>query len=82
MEQGVDYEKEGGALLVFAWIFAVLGGLLGIILSLGVIKGNVTLEDGSIHHKYNEKARTSAKFALGVSIAMIVLGYAIQIAAA
>jgi len=81
MEQGIDYEKEGGAALVFAWIFAILGGLLGIIISLSVIKSKVTLEDGSVHPKYNESARKSAKIALIVAIVMFVLGYAIQIAA-
>ena len=78
MEQGVDYEKEGGATLVFTWIFAILGGLLGIILSVGMITGKVKLEDGSRHHKYNEKARTSAKIALVVAIAMFVLGSVLQ----
>ena len=78
MQQGIDYEKDGGGLLIAAWIFAVLGGLLGIIFAMSILRSTVTLEDGSIKQKYNDKARNSAKIALIVAIVMFILGYVLQ----
>ena len=78
MEQGQDYDKKGGGLLVAAWIFSLLGGWLGIVFDTVILTGKVRLEDGTEVKKYNESARNSARIALIVSIIVMFLGYIVR----
>ena len=53
------YEEESAVgWLVAAYVFAILGGLLGIAFGISVFSGKVTLANGEKVHKYKSSHRT------------------------
>lgn len=57
MEKGVDYEKNATGWLIAVYIFAALGGFLGIIFGIMVYNDKVVLGDGTKVHKYKQSHR-------------------------
>ncbi|MBN2878630.1 MAG: hypothetical protein JXN65_03275 [Clostridia bacterium] len=55
---------------VAMWIFSILGGLIGIILSAGVVFGK--LPDGT--KRYSQKSRSSATIAFVIAVVVFALG--------
>ncbi len=71
-------QKAGTGLLVAGWIFSVLGGLIGLAIAAHIVMGKEKQEDGKQIHKYDEGSRKTGKIMMGVAIAMMVIGGALN----
>ena len=67
-------ETLGKGLLIVGWIFAFLGGLIGIAIGASIWNGKVKLSDGTKVPKYDESSRAKGKIIMTVGIVMFVLG--------
>ena len=67
-------QKVGTGLLIAGWIFAILGGLIGIAIGSSICNGKVKLSDGTKVHRYDEASRGKGKVILVVAIAMFAIG--------
>ncbi len=68
--------KASTGLMVAMWIFCVLGGLIGIIISASVLGA----KNADRTPKYDDRSRSQAKTALFVAIGVMVLSLIIQAA--
>lgn len=66
------YEKPSSALLIFGWIFSILGGWLGIVLACMIAFSKSKYN--KMLYRYDEASRKNGKIMLCVAIAMTVIG--------
>lgn len=67
----VDAGKSGGGLLVAGWIFAFMGGLVGLIIGIILRNKKFHLEDGRMAgYKYNKDSRDQGRAIIILSIVM------------
>ena len=64
----------GKGLLIAGWVFAILGGLIGIAIGGSVWNGTVKLSDGTKVPKYDEASRAKGKTITIVACIMFALG--------
>ena len=68
---GVTYpQKAGVGLIVAGWIFAVLGGLIGVAIGAVLMGGKVKTDSGEKVRRYDEKSRKRGIPILIVAIIM------------
>jgi len=73
MQEGVDYEKSAGAgWLIPGYLFAILGGLIGIFIGVHLMSGKITLPDGTKVKKFNQSSRTQGTIMLIIGIIAII----------
>jgi len=65
----IDEEKASTGKLVMMWIFAILGGIIGIAIASSIVRGKNA--DGS--PKYTKENRTQATVALVVAICLTII---------
>jgi hypothetical protein len=74
MKKGIDYEKNAGSgWLIAGYIFALLGGLIGIWIGSRLLFGKVKLTDGTIVKTYDESSRTQGTIILVLAIISIIV---------
>ena len=66
-------EVAGKGLLIAGWIFAFLGGLIGIVIGSIIWNGTVKLSDGTKVPKYDEASQAKGKTITIFAIVMLVL---------
>ena len=64
----------GRGLLVAGWIFAILGGLIGIAIGSSIWNGKVKLDDGTKTFKYDEASRGKGKVITIVASVLFIIG--------
>ena len=67
-------------LLIVGWIFAILGGLIGVIISSHIAYAGIKTPDGNFHYKYDFESRRKGRNMLIVCVSVMVLGLILQIA--
>ena len=67
-------EDAGKGLIIAGYIFAILGGLIGIVLGSSIAFGKVADASGEKVPRYSDGSRTHGKVILGIGITMIVIG--------
>ncbi len=73
MEQGQDYEKKAGVgLLIAGYIFAALGGLIGIGIGAYIAFGKVTLPDGTKAKKFDQSSTTQGIIIFVIAIVSLI----------
>jgi len=72
MQQGIDYDKKGGGWLVAGYIFALLGGLIGIIIGVIMMSSKVKLPDGTTVKKYDDSTRKQGTIILVIAIVAMI----------
>jgi hypothetical protein len=65
-------KKAGTGLVVVGYIFAVLGGLIGLIIGAIVAFGKDKTSDGTKYNRYDERSRKQGKIIFFIAIGMIV----------
>lgn len=65
-------KKVSSAIFVLGYIFAVLGGLIGLIMGLSIVFGKEKAGNGIKVLRYDEASRKQAKILTAVSIVFII----------
>lgn len=61
MIDGVDYNKPARGWLIAIYVFAILGGLLGVCFAVSVANSKIQLENGEKVYKYRHSDRVIAR---------------------
>ena len=73
--------KASTALLVIGWIFAILGGLIGMLIGASIWTGKVKDADGNKVYRYNEGSRKQGMIMFFIALAWMILGIILRAAA-
>lgn len=73
--------KASTVLLVFGWIFAVLGGLIGMLIGLSIWTGKAKNPDGAKVYRYAEGSRKQGMIMFFIAAAWFVIGIILRAAA-
>lgn len=76
-----DVEKKAGtALIVAGYVFAVLGGLIGVAIGANLRNSKVAVGDGRKMPKYDASSRKHGLIISVIALSMIVVGVGLNIA--
>ena len=67
-------------LLIAGWIFSVLGGLIGVIISSHIAFAKIKTPNGYFSYKYDLESRRKGRTMLIVCVSVMILGLIIQLA--
>jgi uncharacterized membrane protein YdbT with pleckstrin-like domain len=73
--------KASVALLVVGWIFAVLGGLIGMIIGLSIWTGKAKNPDGTKVDRYDAGSKKQGMIMFFIALAWMILGIILRAAA-
>jgi hypothetical protein len=77
-EEIKESDNNAVFLIVVAYIFALLGGILGILFGFQLLS-KMKLADGSYQYRYNKTSRNHGKVALTIAIISFVIGILIRL---
>lgn len=67
-------QKAGTGLIVAGWIFAILGGLIGLIIGAHIAFAKVPDANGQKVPKYDDGSRTQGKIMFAIACVVFALG--------
>lgn len=71
--EGKDYNKSAIGWLIAIYIFAVLGGLFGLIFGMMVYRNKVVLKDGTKVYEYKQQHRVLALIGAILSVISMII---------
>jgi len=79
IEELAEPEKYGAFWIGLGYVFAFLGGLIGIIIGYYIISNKKTLPNGERIYRYSESDRKHGSYILLIAITAIIIGVAFRI---